>query len=61
MTTGAFFHPSIDATLIGVFRKRAIYAKRAKNGAEPPFSRANPIYALVINSVRVAGDAGAWP
>ena len=39
----------------------AIYAKRAKTGAESPFSRANPIYALVINSVRAAGDAGAWP
>ena len=61
MTTGAFFHPAIGATLIGAFRKRAIYAKRAKTGAEPPFSRANPIYALTINSIRAAGGAGAWP
>lgn len=61
MTTGAFFHPAIGAKLIGVFRKRAIYAKRAKTGAEPPFSRANPIYVLAINSIRASGGAGAWP
>ena len=47
--------------MISVFRKRAIYAKRAKTGAEAPFSRANPIYVLAIKSIRAAGDAGAWP
>ena len=61
MTTGAFFHPAIGATLIGAFRKRAIYAKRAKTGVEPPFSRANLVYVFEIYSICAAGGAGAWP